>query len=51
MSRVYYKVSLGKGRHLRTNFKKKSTAKEAAKHHTHARVVKRHRRAKHHSSR
>ena len=41
MSRVYYKVALGKGRHLRTKFKKKSTAKAAASHHTGARVVKR----------
>ncbi len=47
MSRVYYKVSLGKGRHLRTNFKKKKTAKAAAEHHTGARVVKRHRRVTH----
>jgi hypothetical protein len=46
MSSVFYKVALGKGRHLRTNFKKKKTAKAAAKHHTGARVVKR-RRVKH----
>jgi hypothetical protein len=46
MSRIYYKVAIGKGRHLRTNFKKKSTAKRAAAHHAHGRVVKR-RRAKH----
>ncbi|HYX21766.1 MAG TPA: hypothetical protein VFA98_13050 [Thermoanaerobaculia bacterium] len=46
MSRIVYKVAIGHGRHLRTNFKKKSTAKAAAAHYAHGRVVKR-RRAKH----
>jgi hypothetical protein len=55
--RVYYKVQIGKGhkrgtkRYLSTHFKKKSTAEHAANRFTHGRVVKRHRRATHRSSR
>lgn len=56
MSKVYYKVRIGKGakrhtsRYLSTHFKKKSTAETAAKRFAHGRVVKR-RKATHGSSR
>jgi len=56
--KIYYKVRIGKGskrgtnKYLRTEFKKKRTAKSAAERYSHARVVKRRRATlKHHKTR